>query len=240
MSRITTVIFDMYDTLVQNPHPFLMDGFENIIREQALDAVPDQLWKEWSTEESKFRATRVKPAEPFRTYYQAWRDCFVHAFTILGIRGDADVAASSFISHISRRDPYPETMEALKAVQAGWRTAVLSNADDAFLRPNLELLDLEFEAVLSSEEARVYKPLPGLFRQMLRRLNVAPEESVYVGDRQYEDVQGASEVGMNAIWINRSGAALDSTLPEPACQISSLLELPGLLSAWPPAKDGAR
>ena len=74
---------------------------------------------------------------------------------------------------------------------------------------------------------------------MLRRLKVDADESVYVGDRQYEDVQGASDVGINAIWINRSGAAPDPGLAEPACQITSLLELPGLLSAWPPAEDAA-
>ena len=240
MGSITTVIFDMYETLVKNPQDDWKHGFEAIIREQGLDTTVDRLWQEWSAADSEFRASRVKPATPFRTYYQAWRDCFDHSFAILGISGDADSATSSFISYISNREPYPETVEAVRAIQGRWRTAVLSNADDDYLLPNLELLDLKFEAVLSSEQARVYKPLPGLFRQMLRRLNVAPGESAYVGDRQYEDVQGASEVGIHAIWINRSGDSPDSNLPEPAYQIKSLLELPDLLSGWPPAKDGAR
>ena len=239
MGRISTVIFDMYETLVKNPQHDWVNGFEAIIHEQALDTSADRLWQEWSAADSEFRASRVRPGVPFRTYYQAWRDCFGHAFTILGIPGDPGSATSSFISYISRRDPYPETSEAVKAVQQQWRTAVLSNADDDYLLPNLELLGLEFEVVLSSEEARVYKPLPGLFRQMLRQLNVAAEASVYVGDRQYEDVQGAKDVGINAIWINRSGALPDPQLPEPAYQIKSLLELPDLLSAWTPAKDGA-
>ena len=131
-------------------------------------------------------------------------------------------------------NPIPETVEAIRTVQDGWRTALLSNADDEYLLPNLGLLDLEFEAVLSSEEARIYKPHPKLFRQMLDRLNVAPGQAVYIGDRQYEDVQGASGVGINAVWINRTGEPLNPRLPEPACQINSLLELPGLLTAWPP------
>ena len=239
MGQITTVIFDMYETLVKNPQDDWKDGFEAIIREQALNISADRLWQEWSAEESEFRALRVRPEVPFRTYYQAWRNSFLHAFTILGIAGDPDSATSRFISYISKRDPYPETVEAVRTVQYRWRTAVLSNADDDYLLPNLEHLGLEFEVVLSSEAARIYKPLPGLFRQMLRLLNVSPGESVYVGDRQYEDVQGASDVGINAIWINRSGVSPDPQLPKPAHQIKSLLELPGLLSAWPQAKDGA-
>ena len=234
MTCITTVIFDMYDTLVQNPSDRWIDGIEAIIREQSLDTSPERLLQEWSVGNAEFRESRDNPDGPFRTYYQAWRDCFDGAFTRLGLPGDAAGASRSFMGFLSRREPYPETVEAIRTVQDGWRTALLSNADDEYLLPNLGLLDLEFEAVLSSEEARVYKPHPKLFRQMLDRLNVAPGQAVYIGDRQYEDVQGASGVGINSVWINRTGEPLNPRLPEPACQINSLLELPGLLTAWPP------
>ena len=237
MSPITTVIFDMYETLVQNPHSLWRVGFEGIIQEQSLGTNPDLLWKEWAPGEAEFRNSRVKPGVPFRSYYQAWRDCFIQAFNNLELSGDPDAAASSFIRYISRRDPYPETVEALKAVQTSWRTAVLSNADDDYLMPNLELLGVDFEAVLSSEKARIYKPLPEFFRKMLNMLNVTPEESVYVGDRQLEDVQGATELGIHAVWINRSADPADPDLPKPAYQISSLLELPRLLENWPPIVD---
>ena len=235
MTHITTVIFDMYDTLVQNPSDRWIDGIESIIREQSLDTSPELLLQEWSVGNAEFRESRDNPDGPFRTYYQAWRDCFDGAFTRLGLPGDAAGASRSFMGFLSRREPYPETVEAIRTVQDGWRTALLSNADDEYLLPNLGLLGLEFEAVLSSEEARVYKPHPKLFRQMLDRLDVAPVQAVYVGDRQYEDVRGASGVGINAVWINRTGEPLNPRLPEPACQITSLLELPGLLAAWPPA-----
>lgn len=235
MTRITTVIFDMYETLVQNQPYQWKIGFERVIWEQSLDVNPEGLWQEWSPIESEFRADRVKPGEPFRSYYEAWRDCFRHAFTRLDLPGDAEAASASFIRYLSHREPYPETVEALTALQVQWRTAVLSNADDDYLLPNLEGLGLEFEAVLSSEQVRVYKPLPGLFREMLRTLDVVPEESIYVGDQQFEDVQGASAVGINAVWMNRAGAPPNPEFPEPACQIHSLLELPGLLRAWPPS-----
>ncbi|PKB68600.1 MAG: hypothetical protein BZY81_01420 [SAR202 cluster bacterium Io17-Chloro-G4] len=233
MTPITTVIFDMYETLVQNPHSLWRVGFQGIIQEQSLDTNPDALWKEWAPVETEFRNSRVKQGVPFRSYYQAWRDCFIRAFSNLELEGDAEAAASSFVDYISHRDPYPETVESLKAVQTDWRTAVLSNADDDYLLPNLDLLGIQFEAVLSSEKARIYKPLPGMFRKMLDTLNVTPMESVYVGDRQLEDVQGPTEVGMHAVWINRAGDPADPDLPKPAYQISSLLELPGLLQNWP-------
>ena len=238
MKRITTVVFDMYETLVQNEPHLWQATFRDIVQEQGLDTDPDRLWQEWSAVESEFRSSRVKPGVGYRTYYEAWRDSFASAFTALAIDGDAEAAGRKAMLGISRRAPYPETAEALKFVQRNWRTAVLSNADDGFLLPNLELLRVRFEAVLSSEQARVYKPRPGLFRELLRRLKVTPRESVYVGDRQFEDVQGAQLVGMGTVWINRSGAAPEPRLPMPDHQISSLLELSTLLAGEKAAKDG--
>lgn len=233
MTRITTVIFDMYETLVQNQHSLWEVGFRGIIEEQSLDVSPQRLWQEWAPHEAEFRASRIKEGAPFRNYYEAWRDGFLQAFAGLGVPGDPEAAAASFVRYISHRDPYPEVREALAALRREWRIALLSNADDDYLLPNLEDLGVEFEAVLSSEQARIYKPLPGLFRLMLQRLSAAPEEAVYVGDQQFEDVQGAASVGMNAVWINRAGVAADPELPAPAFEIRSLTELPGLLKAWP-------
>jgi len=230
MNGITTVIFDMYETLVENG-PHLWQGtFKEIISDQGLPTTVDRLWREWHAVEIKFRDRRILPETPFESYYQGWADCFDQAFRLLKLHGDPEKAASKSILDMSRRSPYSETIEALSAVQRHWRTAILSNADDGYLLPNAAALGLKFEEVLSSEEGRSYKPGPNLFHQMLRKMEVAPSQTVYVGDRQFEDVLGASRVGMRTVWINRSGAPPDPGLPTPDHQISSLLELPGILT----------
>ncbi len=230
MPLISTVIFDMYDTLVRNNTDLLGASFKRIIVEQGLSATAEQLWEHWHPVAENFRNRRVEPDRPFQSYYNAWEEGFRKAFSALDQTGDAYAATDQFFADLSKREPFPETADALRQVQSSHRTAVLSNADDGFLLPNLKLLDLEFERVLSSEKARVYKPLPGLFEEMLRALNVKPEAAVYVGDRQFEDVLGASRVGMHTVWINRGDQSLDPQLPEPTRQIASLTELPALLA----------
>ena len=242
MNQVTTVIFDMYETLAQNPPGHWRTTFQKIVKDQGFETHFERLWQEWDTAEKEFRESRVKPEVAFRSYFEGWRDNFAQAFTALSLAGDAEGASRRTIEDLSRRPPYGETVEALGLMQRGWRIAVLSNADDAFLMPSLKLLGVEFEAVLSSEEARVYKPRPGLFLEILRRLKVNPQEAVYVGDKQFEDVQGAQQAGMKAVWINRSEAAPDPHLPRPDYQINSLLQLPGLLAGEqvsPVSKDGA-
>ncbi len=234
MAEIKAVIFDMYQTLVQDPGGQWRSSFKTIIEEQGLNATAEQLWLGWHESEEQFRLRRTDPTLPFQTYFDAWADGFRLAFDTMGLPGDANAATRRFFADLSQREPFPETADALRELQERYRTAVLSNADDDFLLPNLALLynaglDFEFETVLSSEMARCYKPQPELFREMLRRLSLPPEETLYVGDRHYEDVFGASSVGINAVWIDRGDRKLRDDLPPPQHRISSLLELPALI-----------
>ncbi len=229
MAEIKAVIFDMYQTLVQDPSGQWRRSFKTIIEDQGLAITADELWQVWHKSEEQFRLRRTDPSLPFQTYFDAWAGGFRLAFETLGAPGDADAATRRFFADLSRREPFPETKRALREVQGSYRTAVLSNADDGFLLPNLELLDCEFETVLSSEMARSYKPQPELFLEMLNRLSVEPGEAVYVGDRHYEDVYGASRVGINAVWMDRSDRGLRDDLPPPSHRVSSLLELPALI-----------
>ena len=226
MTEIKAVIFDMYQTLVQDPQDQWRRSFCAIIEEQRLPVTAEQLWEGWHESEERFRLRRTDPSLPFQTYFDAWAGGFRLAFQALGIPGDAEAATSRFFADLSRREPFPETEPVVKQVQQGYRTAVLSNADDGFLLPNLQLLDLEFETVLSSEMTRSYKPQPELFMEMLARLALQAGETVYIGDRHYEDVHGARSVGMHAVWVNRGDRGLRDDLPAPAHTISSLTELP--------------
>ena len=231
MAEIKAVVFDMYQTLVQDPNGQWRKSFTSIIEEQGLAATAEELWQGWHESEEQFRLRRTDPSQPFQTYFDAWAVGFRAAFERMGLPGDADAATSRFFADLSRREPFPETRQALGEVQARYRTAVLSNADDGFLLPNLELLDCEFETILSSEMARIYKPQPELFFAMLERLSLPPQETVYVGDRHYEDVFGASSVGMNAVWVDRNDRGLREDLPPPAHRVTSLLELPKLIES---------
>lgn len=232
MPKIKAIIFDMYQTLVQDPSGQWRTSFKSIVEEQGLNITAEQLWESWRKSEEQFRLRRTDPSLPFQTYFDAWASGFRLAFEQMGVAGDADAATSRFFADLSRREPFPETPQALEELQSRYRIAVLSNADDGFLLPNLKLLDFQFEAVLSSEMARSYKPQPELFQEMLRRLALPPERTLYVGDRHYEDAYGASRVGMNSVWIDRGDRGLRDDLPPPAHRITSLLELPVLIGGW--------
>ena len=234
MSRITTIIFDMYETLAENNVGLWLDMFGRICADQGLDTTPQLLFDRWKPPEMVFRKVRLNMEEPeksppFKSYEEAWRDCFVTAFEGLAIEGDAASAAKEAIRDMGDRDPYPDAVSALPKLQLLWRTGILSNADDDYLYPLLKRNGWQFEAVVSSEEAGAYKPLPAPFLTILEQMGVEPGETLYVGDNPYDDVLGAKRVGMSAAWINRYGSNRDRSYPEPDYEISSLDHLIALL-----------
>jgi putative hydrolase of the HAD superfamily len=90
----------------------------------------------------------------------------------------------------------------------GLKTGLVSNAFDPgwLLHRDLEQMGLGERldvAVFSSEVGR-RKPDASIFRAALQALEVEPEDALFVGDRRYEDVRGAKELGMTtvlAIWF---------------------------------------
>jgi putative hydrolase of the HAD superfamily len=100
----------------------------------------------------------------------------------------------------------PALLEALR--DRGLKLGLVSNAFDPgwLLHRDLEQMGLADRldfAVFSSEVGK-RKPHPAIFEHALAALGVAPGVALFVGDRLYEDVRGAGEVGMTtalALWF---------------------------------------
>ena len=229
MTGITTVIFDAFGTLFEDGPDYWDAAMARIIRRQGLAVSGAVLTREWLAACADFRTSRSRPETPFQSYATAWQEGFAAAFQTLNLAGDAAAAAAEWIADMAQRPAYPDTRPALQAVAQSRRVVVLSNADDAFLSPVLAQLNFPFAETFSSEAAQTYKPNPAFFQALLQHLGVPARQAVYVGDRQYEDVQGGGTAGMTTVWINRAGLPIDPALRRPDHAIKSLLELPALL-----------
>ena len=90
----------------------------------------------------------------------------------------------------------------------GLKLGLVSNAFDPgwLLRRDLEQMGIaqRIDVAVFSSEVGKRKPHPEIFQTALAALGVAPERTLFVGDRLYEDVRGAGELGMTtvqAIWF---------------------------------------
>jgi putative hydrolase of the HAD superfamily len=111
--------------------------------------------------------------------------------------------------------PYPEVVDVLAALQGrGYRLGIISNWSwNLQKRVGQATLDGYFELVWASAYAGCHKPHPGIFRQALARMDVAPGRALYVGDSYWHDVLGARSAGVDAALLDRDGAAGDRDCP---------------------------
>jgi putative hydrolase of the HAD superfamily len=83
------------------------------------------------------------------------------------------------------------------------------------------------DVIVTSADAGVSKPDPGIFREALRRAGVRSEEAVFVGDQYQVDVVGARGAGIEGILLDRTDHYREIT---DCPRIKSLAEIAGLLS----------
>jgi len=85
----------------------------------------------------------------------------------------------------------------------GLKLGLVSNAFDPgwLLRRDLERMDVaaRLDVAVFSSEVGMRKPHPAIFERALGELGVAPERTLFVGDRLYEDVRGAADLGMKTV-----------------------------------------
>lgn len=98
---------------------------------------------------------------------------------------------------------------------------IVSNIDRDDILKAIEFHGLKPMGVFTSEDAKSYKPRKELFEFALKSTGLSAEQVVHIGDSLNSDIKGASAVGINAVWINRSGRKI----PEGVNVVGNLLEV---------------
>ncbi|GAA1569327.1 HAD family phosphatase [Kribbella sancticallisti] len=135
----------------------------------------------------------------------------------------------------------PDAVDTLKSLRdRGLKIGVLSNTiwsrqrhEDIFARDGV--LDLIDGAVYTSEVPWT-KPHPEAFLAAMRAVGLDnPARCLFVGDRLFDDVWGAQQVGMRAAHIPHSAIPVSQvghTEGTPDATIQRLSELPTLIDRW--------
>ena len=94
-----------------------------------------------------------------------------------------------------------ESLQLLKELKArGIKIGLMTNtfSDERDLIKASELFPY-FDVALISYEQGICKPSPELYQRMIERLDVKPEECLYVGDGGSRELYGARDAGMKAV-----------------------------------------
>lgn len=126
--------------------------------------------------------------------------------------------------------PWPDTVQALRELQSRFRLAIISNVDDDLFAATRPQLGVEFDQIVTAQQAGAYKPSLKIFEVALSRVGVPAHRVLYVGQSVYHDVIPAQSLGLATAWVNRPSArpgvgAVKAVEGHPDLQVSSLAEL---------------
>jgi putative hydrolase of the HAD superfamily len=118
---------------------------------------------------------------------------------------------------------YPDVEPTLSQLRAkGLKLGLVSNGFKQDLDHILGKFGLErwFDAVVCIDSCNCAKPNKEIFLYILDKLGVKPSEALFVGDSVVHDYEGALNVGIKSLLIDREGK-----IPKGYDKISSLTEL---------------
>ena len=126
--------------------------------------------------------------------------------------------------------PWPDTVAALRQLETRFRLAILSNVDDDLFAATRPQLGVDFNEVITAQQAQAYKPSLNLFALALSRINAPAHRVLHVGQSIYHDVIPAQSLGLATVWVNRPSArpgvgAVNAAEAKPDLTVSSLAEL---------------
>jgi putative hydrolase of the HAD superfamily len=96
---------------------------------------------------------------------------------------------------------FPSVADTLTRLYKDYSMAVISDAQWVFTEPEIEMLGLDqfFRSIILSSRFGFKKPDVRLFELAMKKLDVKPEESIYIGDVPQRDLVGAKRAGMKCI-----------------------------------------
>jgi 2-haloacid dehalogenase len=126
--------------------------------------------------------------------------------------------------------PWPDTVAALRELKTRFRLAILSNVDDDLFAGTCPQLEVDFDEVITAQQAQAYKPALKLFELALSRVKAPAHRVLHVGQSIYHDVIPAQALGLATVWVNRPSArpgvgAVKAAEAKPDLTVSSLAEL---------------
>jgi 2-haloacid dehalogenase len=125
--------------------------------------------------------------------------------------------------------PWPDTADVLRQLrESGIRVIALANFSPRMLQANAENAGLAgvFDALLSTDVNRTYKPDPRAYRLGMERLRLSKREILFVAFGGW-DAAGAKAFGYPTVWVNRFSQPAEELGIQPdriSSDLSDLLE----------------
>ena len=128
---------------------------------------------------------------------------------------------------------FPDVADALRTLGERFKLAIISNVDDDLFAGTARRMGVEFDAVITSQQARSYKPSLVNFSLAEERLGVRRANWLHVAESLHHDIGPANALGIASVWVDRPdrGGGTRRTVARPDLTVDGLATLAEMVSA---------
>jgi 2-haloacid dehalogenase len=231
MMTVKAIVFDAYGTLydVQS-----VVG----ITDAAFPGFGEFITPVWRMKQLEYTWLRSMMGR-YEDFWTVTKDSLAFTLGLLGIEPDAHLF-ERIAEAYNNLAPYPDAKAALQSL-SHYRLAILSNGSPTMLQTlvrNSGFAEM-FEAIISVDEKKIFKPDPRAYELVEERLGLTPGEILFVSSNGF-DVAGAKNFGFRVARIERVTqqmlrTALTSAAPiGPAAMLNALRSQAEQLGLLPP------
>ena len=207
-ARFDVLTFDCYGTLI-DWEAGLLAALREVLAPRGVDRPDDELLEAYAAIEA--------PAEagPYRTYRDILAAGVVGVARGLGVEPDPTEVAT-FADSVGRWPAFPDSTDALARLHERFRLGVITNCDDDLFARSATRLGIDFDWVVTAQQAGVYKPAERGFELAFDRIGLPRERILHVAQSLYHDHVTAKRLGLTTVWIDRRHGRPGSGATPPA------------------------
>jgi len=213
---------------LRTPDAFVFDAYGTLFDVHSVQRRCDAFWpgkgaalsQAWRTKQLEYTWLRslMGRYEPFSRITE---DALLFSCESMKLQcGESEKKA--LMDEYRRLALYPEAAGAMKSIRA--KRAILTNGSPDMIDPLVAQSGLQFDAVLSVDALKIFKPAPQVYQLAVDRLKVTREAISFVSSNCW-DALGAKSFGFQVWWINRTGAPVDGLGFQPDRIVKGLDEI---------------
>jgi 2-haloacid dehalogenase len=214
--------FDCYGTLI-DWETGILNGLRPLMSEHSVAFSDEQLLETFAEIESDIEAG------PYKAYHTVLRQVVARMGERLGFLPSA-AELSALVESFASWPPFDDTVEALKTLKTKFKLGIISNVDDDLFAVSNEMLEVEFDYIITAQQVGAYKPSMRVFDYALSRFDEPKEQILHVAQSLFHDHVPARELGLASVWINRrhkvpGGGATPAAEAQPDAEYPDLASL---------------
>lgn len=195
-ARFDALTFDCYGTLI-DWESGLLAALGPVLQSHAKDLGREEILQ-------IFAELEPKAQNPYRRYCEVLAQVVQGFGERLGFEVSED-EAQCLPQSVKHWLPFPDTVASLEKLKGRYKLAIISNTDDDLFAGTARHLKVNFDEVITAEQAKAYKPSEAPFRLALERLGLSQNRVLHVGQSIYHDVLPAKSLGIATALVFRRG-----------------------------------